>query len=508
LKVEPIRRMLHPNLENVGRGEEVRATEPRRRRRRRDISAPAPGRTSRCRGNIARAATTSATASDWGSCFQGSTPSSMHRSHVSPVLIYSLFRVNARHLRCDLSLSPAWPDCSFRCTDACHAPWHCLSNVACVAPKKGPDPQPYLYGKHFPCRLVFPRHLNSPTSGIITRLPSFSPSSACYPSYVTPAAMSLIPIYTGFWHDYSRDGSLAWTLTLTVRWSGVLLAALSTFVGLVGTCFWSLLAFAIHQWRAKSGDEDTVYFQQQVIYRNPGSAPGALIDLFKVCWAWSPRRSGRTRPNRLRRRYFLFSTPPFLVFIGFTAASVFVGEVTRPSYQSNDVEIKPTNCGTVLFDLKTIGGFRDDLLKSVNDTLAARAYARNCYGPNTALGACSLYPTQSLPYSVSETPCPFGKDPTGKELCSANSALQVDTGLLDINKYLGINTPKKDRLLFRKSATCSPINSRPYAKTANIPDGAGYAIWNYYLGPVNGAPNNTLSYDTHTADDIVGYTLE
>ena len=72
--------------------------------------------------------------------------------------------------------------------------------------------------------------------------------------------MSSVPVYIGRWQDHSRGQILGDTITLDVRWGGHLIAALSTFIGLVGTALWSLLAFAIHQYRAAPDNEDAVFF--------------------------------------------------------------------------------------------------------------------------------------------------------------------------------------------------------------------------------------------------------
>lgn len=162
--------------------------------------------------------------------------------------------------------------------------------------------------------------------------------------------MSSTPVYTGFWHDYTLDGVNGWTLTLSVKWSGFLLAALLTFVAIVGGSLWSLIAFAIHQWRARRGEEDGVYFQQQVIYRNSLSPWSVIIELIKVYAAWRSSMRGGVSPRRLARRSFLLLLPPLVIVIGFTAAGIFVGSVTRPTYESNNVKIQPTNCGIVLFN--------------------------------------------------------------------------------------------------------------------------------------------------------------
>jgi hypothetical protein len=57
---------------------------------------------------------------------------------------------------------------------------------------------------------------------------------------------------------------------------GYLIAALSTFIGFVATAVWSLIAFTIHQCRTGPDKEDDVFFQQQAVYRDQGSAVRAF----------------------------------------------------------------------------------------------------------------------------------------------------------------------------------------------------------------------------------------
>jgi hypothetical protein len=200
--------------------------------------------------------------------------------------------------------------------------------------------------------------------------------------------------------------------------------------------------------------------------------------------------------------------PPLLVVIGFTAAGIFVGDVTRPTYKSNNVKIQPTNCGFVVFNnTEAQDVLQAVLLKYVNDTQAARAYARSCYIGTATPAACSEYTKQSLPYSQTNVACPFGTDSNGNSLCTVDQAFRLDSGLLDTSDYLGINAPKQDRLLFRRASTCAPINSQEYAQGNNSTDSDGFVIWNYFLGPIDGVSNFTYQYNTHTADDPVTYQI-
>jgi hypothetical protein len=251
--------------------------------------------------------------------------------------------------------------------------------------------------------------------------------------------MSSVPVYIGRWQDHSRGQILGDTITLDVRWGGHLIAALSTFIGLVGTALWSLLAFAIHQYRAAPDNEDAVFFQQQVVYRSQASTLDAFLDILKIFYAWRRRKAVGKRVNRLGRRSFLFSLPPLLVFAAFTAAGIFISEVAGPTYRSNNVKVGSSRCGYFSFNTSIADGARTFALKRLNDTTTGRQYAKSCYHSNSTFTDCSLFPVQSLPYNSSLVECPFGKDPSGQVSClpDQGNALQMDTGLLDTDSYLG-----------------------------------------------------------------------
>jgi hypothetical protein len=322
--------------------------------------------------------------------------------------------------------------------------------------------------------------------------------------------MSSVPIYVGRWTDYSQGQVLGDTLTLNVRWGGYLIAALSTFIGLVGAAFWVITSFVIHQLAVTDQDDDGVFFQQQVIYRNQGSATGVLLDLCFVCLNWRKKKGTGQRVKNLTRRTILRSIPPLFVFGAFTAAAVFVGDIGAPAYLGNHVKVQPANCGFWAFDTDTEieTGLSEEYRKSVNDSLAARQYSRSCYHSTSVSTNCDFYPVKSVPYQSSMISCPFSNDPTGHELClpTGNEALELDTGYLDTDEIFGINAASNDRIIFRKVATCSPIRAEAYLDTSNT-DVSGYAYWEFDMGPNKDVSPFTYKYDTQTIQDDVGYQI-
>ena len=185
--------------------------------------------------------------------------------------------------------------------------------------------------------------------------------------------MSGIPVHTGFWHDHSQGtGPNGIVLTLGVVHANYLIAALSTFIGFVGTALWSLVAFIIHQCLfPRYREMDVQMMQHRVMHRNPSTALGMIWYLLYSLLSW-----------RKHKNHHLLSTllviPPLLVFATFTVAGVFVSRVAGRSYTSNDVLVKPSRCGIPTWDL-TVTGQRDERQRTLIDTLAARAYVTLCY---------------------------------------------------------------------------------------------------------------------------------
>lgn len=331
--------------------------------------------------------------------------------------------------------------------------------------------------------------------------------------------MSAFPIQTGFWFDYTREGVYSGTLTLSTRWSGFLLAALVTYIGIVSTSFWSLLSFTLHQLRVKRGEEDGLYFQQQVILRNSGSPLQAVAQFLRASWAWRAQRSRRLSPRRLKSRALFAALPPFLVFIGFTAAGILVGDMTRPGYGSDNLKIYPANCGLLTMNSDTPESFSASSQRNSKNLQAAKVYMRECYETTAASPACGVYPQKKLPFAQANVSCPFGKDSKGNSLCIVDSAFNLDTGLLDSNSFLGINAAPENRILFRRSSTCSPINATEYAKPRNQPRTDNYTTWDFYFGPIDlsirpevpmttDLPNSTYAFDTSIMRFQIPYRLQ
>lgn len=312
------------------------------------------------------------------------------------------------------------------------------------------------------------------------------------------------PVYVGRWQDYYQGSTSSGdVITLDVRSAGNLISALSLFVSFVGSAFWSLCCLVMHQYLAQRGSSDTLRIQHRVLFGSSAEPLGAIIDLIMILIAWWPR-NGHVRANKLKLRSGGLLMPPLVILIGFTAASLLVSNVAGDSYASNNVLITPTNCGSFIYDT-TPDGIRAEQQKILNDTIAGRAYADNCYGISQGVAQCNLFPSPAISYNTTRVSCPFGNNDSGISLCIGDQgqALQLDTGLRDTNDLLGINAAPENRILIRKSLTCSPINATSYITT----DNSTTPIQLLNVGPVFAVSEYTYRYHTQTKSDGIGYQI-
>ncbi|RAR06174.1 cytochrome p450 protein [Stemphylium lycopersici] len=76
---------------------------------------------------------------------------------------------------------------------------------------------------------------------------------------------------------------------------------------------------------------------------------------------------------------------------------------------------------------------------------------------------CRTLVRKALPIQITHgRPCPF---PGKSSICrSSENALRLDSGLLNSNYDLGINSPPSSRFLYRTVSECAPILSEPYMR--------------------------------------------
>ena len=136
--------------------------------------------------------------------------------------------------------------------------------------------------------------------------------------------------YTGTWINWSRGPAFGATLTLTSRSASYLNSSLGVFITLVGTQFWTILSFAIHQLNADL-KSDALQRQSQIILRNTGTAAGAAWSFICLPFYWRNRKaSGFSKlfpPWKPLIRSWLTALPALLTFAFFAAAGILSSQI-------------------------------------------------------------------------------------------------------------------------------------------------------------------------------------
>lgn len=281
--------------------------------------------------------------------------------------------------------------------------------------------------------------------------------------------MSIRPedVYVGLWTNWS-DGSpvLGATITLHSSTANLLTAFLAIYVSLAASYFWDLIAYAIHYIRqgVTGGKCHPILQQQQVVLRAGLPAASTLFGLVKLSWA-----------NRSMKSSLKNSASPlllsFICAIGSVTAGIYSSKVVTTSPQL-EVLLSSPNCYFPEFsdpwvDLRPSLAYTDHRAAIIQ---SAWDYSQRCYNVSNNYD-CSLFVRSTIEWTTDwKAECPFDD-----AMCLGPS-MQLDTGLVNSNAVLGLNSSPKDQMDFRKITTCAPITQENYTTRGNFSanDGRAY----------------------------------
>ncbi|KAH6697298.1 hypothetical protein F5X68DRAFT_238683 [Plectosphaerella plurivora] len=271
-----------------------------------------------------------------------------------------------------------------------------------------------------------------------------------------------LPVYTGFWRNWgARDGTDTFlNLHLTVSRSdgAVITAFLALFLSAAVAQIWPIFCFIIHQARSTTSKHTGLYHQQQAILSNTFSPTAAAVSFLKLAGSC-------------------------LVILAAAGLAT-----SRVQLISGEVLTRSDTCGWSLeppypYDSMTNVSQEEVASKGISLVTWGRwaatnslEYVRNSYRDSEASeseddresaepGKCRQFAKSALPTNSASVPCPFAED-----ICGLPEAFQVETGKIDSNRDLGINSNAADRLLVRKVLTCVPINAEEKHSTEWLED--------------------------------------
>lgn len=303
-------------------------------------------------------------------------------------------------------------------------------------------------------------------------------------------------IYLGVWRNWSNGRICGMTLTLSRRNGGLFTAFLALFVTVVGTHFWMIGCFFIHRYFASQHARDVLCHQQQAILRNAANSSSGLWSLSKICWAW--RRRNSFAPYRRLLPSLLFALLTSMIF---AVATIFSSDITAS--KGHEALLKGSNCGSLtIADASEANTFFEILPYVSQRMVLSLAYAQRCYNNNTNSQArdCSVIYKPRLHWTDDRNAtCPF----PGEDICLTNfNNLRLDTGYIESDRDLGINSPPGTKFLYRSLVGCAPVKTKGYAKGIVAKTYVNQTVFQYFYGELqNYEKNFTYAY---AADQFYG----
>jgi hypothetical protein len=273
----------------------------------------------------------------------------------------------------------------------------------------------------------------------------------------------------GLWTNVDQGDIMGKTITTDSTTGAIviaLMAVLSTmgsshpprfiddFLRYTGTShLWNILLFVYHQMRADGRPSDGLLLQQQALLRTQ-LPPGSLMaESTKLWWYWRKRNEKVLTRSLIQ---FFLATSCTVVFVTASIASSFV-------VNNSDLEVlvRSPLCGNVDIAASISDDVNRNYVAAINT--ASIPYAEECYQNKKLLPTrCKAYVHPRISFTTEQAACPFDVKFCVANTSTTNSAIALDSGLVDLNAGFGLNLPKKDRVSYRRRTTCAvlPLGGR------------------------------------------------
>lgn len=264
-------------------------------------------------------------------------------------------------------------------------------------------------------------------------------------------------VHEGFWIDWSNGRVTGATLTLTEQHGAYLIAFLALFVHISGSSLWRLTSFIVFRIRAGLGCCEKVTFQQQAILRNGSSAIAALSALVLAAVR-----------SKKRQKHIALICWALANCIGVLAAGILSSKVAS---KQPDVLLQPTNCGrwwkfepggathNIVIDEEWFREVSLNFEATQNLYKTSSQLASVCYTNANPNSGCFWFARQPLQWtSAIAAGCAFDDE----SICQANTSFSIDSGFVDSDRHLGINSMPEDRIKIRIQKSCSPLKKDGY----------------------------------------------
>jgi hypothetical protein len=209
-----------------------------------------------------------------------------------------------------------------------------------------------------------------------------------------------------------------------------------------------------HQSRSMSVPCDLFHHQQQVLLRNSAGNAEAIWDFLKLSRRWKSKIRGPIRRN------FVVILLATFHWISFSIAGIFSSKFT---VIGDETLIRGKHCGWIAgrigVDIPADQSLKDSMnalyVTGKQTAQGIQEYKTACYETDSrgASSPCQIFSQRRIESRINRTAeCPFKGD-----ACDGSYAMELDSGLIESSKHLGINTPRSERISMRRVTTCSVV---------------------------------------------------
>ncbi|KAL9105978.1 MAG: hypothetical protein Q9227_008933 [Pyrenula ochraceoflavens] len=307
------------------------------------------------------------------------------------------------------------------------------------------------------------------------------------------------PVYIGVWTNWSLGGRATGSvITLTHRNGAFLTAFLAVFVTFAGSRLWRILCFVLHQFLLSKSAQDGLYHQRQAILRNAMDEKSGFFSLGRVLWAW------HVTAHRPYYRMIPIISFALLASIVFALGGLFSSRIS--SSMGNEVLLASPNCGTDFGNSSYYPQTAEQNAQILQPWLAERLdyfsnYAQRCYSDSAQADGCTPYVQRRISSTVDRNAtCPFEQS-----MCRhPDKNIRLDTGLINSQTDIGLNTPSDLQFNVRFVTHCGPLRSEGYSETVHYSPDKPYKRYSYgqQLGSSDSAAAAVLSNYTYEVPEL------
>ncbi|KAF2730866.1 hypothetical protein EJ04DRAFT_579521 [Polyplosphaeria fusca] len=260
----------------------------------------------------------------------------------------------------------------------------------------------------------------------------------------------------GFWINEAAGPTMGKTITTDTRTGTIVIVLLTLVSTLASTHLWQIVLFLFHHFRCRDSLADALFRQEQAYLRTQPSPVGLLANHIKLWWTWRGRNSSK---------HVFQLLPQLLLAVFFAVLGIAASILSSYIITSNGIEVLVSSpyCGTLQSRPPKSAVWNEYLTAT---TQVMNAVTDGCYLSEPTGAECQRMISPRISFTTNEVECPFDAS-----VCKENvTAVQLDSGLQDVNPGFGLNLPDRDKVFYRKVSTCAVLSHENRTKVYNLSD--------------------------------------